>query len=127
MPTPQKFFQRDPNGLGRGPGYYYLRGGKRKGSKDHMYVMPDGNIKTITGPYYSKYNSKRDENRLSKGHQINKIGMPSSVARRYAHVTDGDLENNPLVPALPRNIDKPVSGKPGSGKPKSKKKPTRTK
>lgn len=78
-------FSRDPNGLGRGPGLYYLRGGKRAGE----FTLPSG--KTVRGPYYSKYSQKRDTSRLSTGWRVDKIGLPKKVAQRYAHVTDGQL------------------------------------
>ena len=82
---------RDPNGLGRGPGFYYLRGGKRPSSKNHTYKLANGQVKTITGPYYSKYSQKRDTQRLSNGWQVNKIGVPKNIASKFAHVSDGNL------------------------------------
>jgi len=85
-------YKKDPNGLGRGPGYYYLRGGKRPNSKNHTYTMPNGQVKTIKGPYYSKYSKGRDSNRLSDGWNVNKIGIPKNVASKFAHVSDGDLK-----------------------------------
>jgi hypothetical protein len=83
---------KDPNDLGRGPGYYYLRGGVSPSSKSHTYKMPNGTVKTINGPYYSKYSVKRDEAKLSKGSEIHKIGIPKKIANEYAHITDGNLE-----------------------------------
>jgi len=91
MVTQQKYYSRDPNGLGRGPGYYYLRGGKRPGSKKHTYTMPSGQVKTITGPYYSKYSKRRDEERLSKGHSTHNIGTPEKISKKFGHVTDGRI------------------------------------
>lgn len=81
-------FARDPNGLGRGSGFYYLRGGKRAGS----YTLPSG--VEVKGPYYSKYSKDRDTARLSKGWEIDKIGVPPKVANKYGHVTDGKLNKN---------------------------------
>ena len=78
---------RDPNGLGRGPGYYYLRGGKRAGT----FTLKSG--KSVKGPYYSKYSSKRDTARLSQGWKVNKVGVPKKTASKYAHVSDGNLKN----------------------------------
>lgn len=92
MVTKLQYRETDPNGLGRGEGYYYLRGGKNPGSKNHTYTLPNGQTKTITGPYYSKYSKSRDEARLSKGWQVNKIGVPKKTANKYGHVTDGQLQ-----------------------------------
>ena len=85
--------KKDPNGLGRGPGLYYLRGGKRPGSNNHTYTMPNGRVKTIKGPYYSKYSKTRDENILSSGWKTNKIGIPKMIASEFAHISDGNLKN----------------------------------
>ena len=78
-------FSKDPNGLGRGPGYYYLRGGKRAGN----FTLKSG-VK-VTGPYYSKYSQTRDNARLSTGWKIDRVGTPKKTAKKYAHVTDGEL------------------------------------
>lgn len=78
-------FRKDPNGLGRGPGKYYLRGGKRVGS----FSLPSGT--KVKGAYYSKYSSKRDTTKLSKGWKVSKIGIPTKLASKFAHVTDGHL------------------------------------
>jgi len=86
-------YKKDPNDLGRGKGYYYLRGGKKKSSKNHSYTLPGGRVKTITGPYYSKYSKERDISRLSDGWNINKIGIPVKIASKYAHISDGNLKN----------------------------------
>ena len=83
---------RDPNGLGRGPGLYYLRGGKKTGSKQHTYTMTTGQVKVIKGSYYSKYSKERDFNRLSDGWAVNKVGLPPKIASKYAHVSDGNLK-----------------------------------
>lgn len=84
MVTKQKYYSRDPNGLGRGPGMYYLRGGKRSGS----FTLPSG--KTIDGPYYSKYCEDRDAARFSSGSRKCPIGQPKEL-RKFAHVGDGNL------------------------------------
>ena len=78
-------FRSDPNKLGRGEGYYYLRGGKRAGS----FTLKSG--VSVQGPYYSKYSQKRDTAKLSKGWKTHKVGVPKKVATKYAHVTDGFL------------------------------------
>jgi len=78
-------FKTDPNGLGRGPGYYYLRGGKRAGK----FELKSGN--KVNGPYYSKYSQSRDTARLSTGWKIDRVGSPKAVAKKFAHVTDGKL------------------------------------
>ena len=92
MVTRLTFRKTDPNGLGRGEGYYYLRGGKRPDSKNHTYKMPDGTIKTIKGPYYSKYSKETVKKTLSTGWRNNKIGIPNKLANVYGHVTDGELK-----------------------------------
>ena len=79
-------FSKDPNGLGRGAGYYYLRGGKRAGS----FTLPSGN--KVKGPYYSKYSQSRDTARLSTGWKVDRVGIPTATAKKYGHVTDGQLQ-----------------------------------
>jgi len=96
MVTRLKRFQKDPNGLGRGPGLYYLRGGKRKDSKNHTYTLPNGKIKTIKGPYYSKYSKDIDRNTKAKGFKQDPIGLPKKVANEYAHIGDGPLKDKIL-------------------------------
>lgn len=91
MVTRLQRFSRDPNGLGRGAGLYYLRGGKRKDSKNHTYTMPNGEVKTIKGPYYSKYSKDRDRATKSTGWRQNLVGRPPKLANKFAHVTDGDI------------------------------------
>ena len=85
MVTRLFYRSKDPNGLGRGAGYYYLRGGKHNGG----FTLKSG--KHVSGAYYSKYSKKRDRNRLSKGWRTDKVGVPKKAASRYAHVTDGNL------------------------------------
>ena len=85
MVTRLQYYTRDPNGLGRGKGYYYLRGGKRANS----FTLKSGN--KVQGPYYSKYSQTRDTARLATGWQVDRIGTPKAVAKKYAHVADGDL------------------------------------
>jgi len=67
MPSSIKYYKRDPNGKGRGPGIYYLRG---KG-------------------YYSKYSLQRDKAKLSKGWKTHKVGLPKST--RIPQTSDGKL------------------------------------
>ncbi len=86
MVTRLEYKSKDPNGLGRGAGYYYLRGGARAGK----FTLVSG--KSVTGPYYSKYSRSRDAARLSKGWKIHKVGTPKKTATKYAHVTDGNLD-----------------------------------
>ena len=90
MVTRLKYEQKDPNGLGRGSGYYYLRGGLRK----DFFKLPSGRV--IGGPYYSKYSKKRDRKKKSQGWRTNIIGIPKKVANEYAHVSDGDLRKKIL-------------------------------
>lgn len=85
MVTRLTYFRKDPNGLDRGAGYYYLRGGKRAG----QFTLKSGN--KVNGPYYSKYAKGRDNARLSLGWKIDRIGLPKKVAKKYAHVTDGKI------------------------------------
>ena len=85
MVTKLQRFKTDPNGQGRGPGLYYLRGGKTTGS----FTLPSG--KKFNGPYYSKYSRARDTNRLSQGWETNKIGIPTKIASQFAHIGDGNL------------------------------------
>lgn len=95
MPTRLKRFSSDPNGLGRGPGFYYLRGGKSapyKITRDkNTRVKPKG---YISGPYYSKYSADIDESTVSRGYAQHKVGAPPRVADRYAHITDGNIREN---------------------------------
>lgn len=91
MVTKLTQFKTDPNGLGRGAGLYYLRGGVSspyKISRDGKRVKPKG---YTSGRYYSKYCPERDENKLSDGWRTHKIGTPKKTADKYAHVSDGDL------------------------------------
>jgi hypothetical protein len=90
MVTGQLFYSKDPNGLGRGPGFYYLRGGRH----DNGFTLKSG--KTVKGPYYSKYSVVRDVNRLSDDWKTDKVGVPKTVAKKYAHVTDGDLKRKSI-------------------------------
>jgi hypothetical protein len=86
MVQKQKFFNRDPNGLGRGSGYYYARGGVRDG----YYVLPSG--KRIKGTYFSKYEESRDVNRKSQDWRIDNVGIPkNNFFKAYRHIGDGDL------------------------------------
>lgn len=86
MVTKLKQYQRDPNGLGRGPGLYYLRGGKTTGS----FTLPSG--KKINGPYYSKYSQKRDRARKSQDWETDVVGIPKQTATAFAHIGDGNLK-----------------------------------
>jgi len=92
MPTKLTFYNRDPNGLGRGPGLYYLRGGKRTPykivRKDSANKKPKG---YSGGAYYSKYTESIDKARKSKGYDVHPVGVPKNVAKNYAHLTDGKL------------------------------------
>jgi len=87
MVTRLSRYPKDPNGLGRGPGYYYLRGGKTEGS----FTLPSGI--TVKGAYYSKYSKSRDAARMSDGYKIDKVGKPMKLASKYAHVSDGNLRS----------------------------------
>jgi len=91
MPSKQRFLRKDPNGLGRGSGRYYLRGGKTKES-NHSFTLPSG--KVIKGPYYSKYSESIDKATKSKGYKNHKVGMPKKAKTNLAHVTDGNIFKN---------------------------------
>lgn len=71
MPTPIKYFNKDPNGLGRGAGVYYHRG----------------------HGYYSQYSRARDAHRLSTGWKVDVIGVPK--ATRFPHIGDGKIIRYP--------------------------------
>ena len=86
MVSPIRRRSKDPNGLDRGPGLYYLRGGKHKGS----FTLPRSGV-TVKGAYYSKYTKEADFAKKSNGWEQNRIGAPSKVANVYGHATDGDL------------------------------------
>ena len=75
MVSPLKYFKIDPNGLGRGPGVYYLRGKK----------------------YYSKYSSSRDAKIKAKNYKVHKIGFSINKktgkhqGSKIQHTGDGKL------------------------------------
>jgi hypothetical protein len=94
MPTKLTRFQKDPNDLGRGPGFYYLRGGVSapyKINRDGKRVKPKG---YSNGPYYSKYSASVDRATAARGYVQHKTGTPPKVADKYAHVTDGNIIEN---------------------------------
>jgi hypothetical protein len=62
-----KYFSKDPNGLNRGAGAYYLRG----------------------HGYYSKYSRTRDYKKLSKNWKVDRVGLPKST--RIPQISDGRL------------------------------------
>jgi hypothetical protein len=111
----------DPNGLGRGAGYYYLRGGKRDGN----YTLPSGRV--VKGPYYSKYDVDRDHNIYSRGHKVDKVGVPKEDVFAYGHTTDGNLNGGYKRKKKPTTKSKPKSKKKPTTKPKPKSKPKRRK
>ena len=76
MPAPIKYYNRDPNGLGRGGGLYYRRGPQYKG-------------KRYQGGYYSKYTQSIDRHRKSHGFRIHPVGTPNKS--RIPHTSDGRL------------------------------------
>lgn len=74
MPGGIKYFGKDPNGLGRGSGAYYLRG---KG-------------------YYSKYDVGRDKKKRSKGYNIDPVGFKllssgKHIKSHIPQITDGKI------------------------------------
>lgn len=109
MPSRMIKYAVDPNGLGRGAGYYYLRGGKRDGS----FTLPSGRV--VKGAYYSKYDVDRDHNIYSSGYKVDKVGIPKEDVFAYGHTTDGNLNTGYK------------SKKKASKKPRSKPKPKRRK
>lgn len=73
MPSPMKFYKRDPNGKGRGQGFYYNRGGykrgwksKYSGSQDGVY-RPRKNTKNLKGRY--EHTGDRNRNKRTR-HKI---------------------------------------------------------
>jgi len=91
-----KFFRRDPNALEikrsgrdtRGPGHYYWR------AKSYVLSGVNGGKNTkVRNGYYSKYSRERDSNTESNGFEVNKIGLPEKQAKKYAHISDGNLGN----------------------------------
>ena len=76
MPARLKIYKKDPNGLARGSGVYYRRGPSYKG-------------KRFSGGYYSKYSLIRDKKRLSKGHTLDKVGLPKNSV--ILQTSDGRL------------------------------------
>ena len=89
-----KRLSRDPNASAikksgrepRGPGLYYYRSQKRL-----IKGVGNGKDVWVTDGYYSRYSEKRDKNTLSEKWKVDKIGIPKDVARKYAHITDGDI------------------------------------
>jgi len=65
MPTRLYYKQRDPNGQGRGPGYYYHRG----------------------NGIYSKYSEERDAKIQAKNYKVHKVGLP--IKSKIKHTGDG--------------------------------------
>ena len=45
MPSPLKFYRNDPIGRGRGMGYYYKRGGYKRGWMSKYDGMQDGSYR----------------------------------------------------------------------------------
>jgi len=68
MPGSLRYFKRDPNGQGRGPGVYYHRG---KG-------------------VYSKYSIARDKKIKAKGYKVSPVGIPKKS--KIKHAGDGRLK-----------------------------------
>lgn len=87
MVTRLKYKAKDPNGLKRGPGFYYLRGGVRSGK----FTLPGGMV--IKGAYYSKYSKSRDRHKVKgvSGSARHPVGIPKKAASEYAHISDGIL------------------------------------
>ena len=67
MVTPLKYYRSDPKKKGRGDGYYYHRG---KG-------------------IYSKYSGDRDKKVMSRGYNVDSVGLPKGS--KYRHITDGKI------------------------------------
>jgi len=80
MPSPTRFFRKDPNGLGRGKGIYYKRG----------HFKPKAPFKEFEGSYFSKYDFNRDFKIRAKGWRIDKIGVNmDGDMSSIAHAGDG--------------------------------------
>ena len=69
MPSSLKYYKQDPEGKGRGPGYYYYRG--------HPKYK------------YSKYSEARDKKIKAKGYRVNRVGAPKTS--KIKHTSDGRL------------------------------------
>lgn len=68
MPQPQKFYKRDPNGKGRGAGFYYAR------------TVPKGKRRVHV---HSKYSGRRD----ASYKYPNAVGQPH-LKPKYDHAGD---------------------------------------
>jgi len=67
IPSPLRYYKRDPNGRSRGEGAYYHRG----------------------NGIYSKYNIERDRKIKAKGYKLNRVGLPFKSS--ILHTGDGNL------------------------------------
>lgn len=67
MPSPLRYYRRDPNGKNRGEGIYYHRGNNT----------------------YSKYDVERDRKIKAKGYKLNRVGIPGRSS--ILHTGDGRL------------------------------------
>jgi hypothetical protein len=75
MVSPLRHFNKDPNGLGRPAGLYYHRG----------------------NGYFSAFSYDRDENRRSKGYDIDHIGFDvkkGTPSKLFPMVSDGQLSKS---------------------------------
>ena len=80
MPSPTRFFTKDPNKMGRGTGVYYKRG----------QFEPKTPFKSYEGSYFSKFNIDRDFKIKAKGWKINKVGIRyDGKATSIPHAGDG--------------------------------------
>jgi len=70
MPSPLTRYNKDPEGKGRGAGWYYRRGN--------------------TKYKWSKYSEQRDSKIKALGYDTHKIGLP--VKHRLKHTIDGNVK-----------------------------------
>ena len=58
MPSPMKFYGSDPIKMGRGKGYYYLRGGYKRGW-----------MSKYTGEHDASYRPSRNKKKLTRAYE----------------------------------------------------------
>ena len=65
MPSPIRFFKKDPNKMDRGKGNYYKRG----------HFAPKNPFTNFEGSYFSKFDPERDKAIKAKGWRVSKLGI----------------------------------------------------
>jgi hypothetical protein len=74
MPSPLKFYRSDPLGKGRGRGYYYKRGGYKRGWMSKYSGSQDGNYRPSKNRKVTRaYEHTGDKNRMKRTrHKVQK-------------------------------------------------------